>query len=94
MSVPELYGGIGSLVIGALFGSFPRFIGVRFNRLGRSIWRRHEDDVFGRTRQEMRKALPAFSPDYDEAKAPKIFRFVGIVFLIQALVFFVLSAVL
>jgi hypothetical protein len=98
MSAPELYGGIGSLVIGLLFVVFPKPIGVGFTRIGKSIWERHEkkcgDDLITKMRRETRKAFPAFSPDYDEAKAPKTFRLLGIVFLIQAAVFFILSAVM
>jgi hypothetical protein len=93
MSAPELYGGIGSLVVGLLFVAFPKPIGVGFSRIGKAIGKRHEDDpVVGQMRKEMRKAFPAFSPDYDETKAPKIFRLLGVVFLIQAVFFFILSA--
>jgi hypothetical protein len=95
MSAPELYGGIGSLVVGVLFVVFPKPIGVGFSRLGQSIWKRHEDDAVGQIRREFQKAFPFFSLDriYDEKRAPMIFRFLGVVFLIQAVVFFILSAV-
>ena len=93
MSAPELYGGIGSLIVGLLFIVFPKSIGIAFCRIGKWTWKGHEDDLAGKTRQEMRRALPAFSPDYDEKKAPKIFRFLGVVLLMQAVVFFILSAV-
>lgn len=87
-----LFGGIGSLVIGLLFVLFPKAIGVSFCRIGRWTWKGHESDLAGRMRQEMRRAFPAFAPDYDETKAPRIFRFLGMVFLAQAVVFFILSA--
>jgi hypothetical protein len=93
MSTPELYGGIGSLVVGLLFVIFPKPIGVGFCRFGQLTWKGHENDLAGKIRQEMRKALPAFSPDYDKAKAPKVIQFLGVVFLIQAVVLFILSAV-
>ena len=86
---PELYFGIGSLVVGLLFILFPKPIGVGLCRIGKWTWKGHEDDWAGK----MRQVLPAFSPDYDEAKAQKIVRFLGVVFLIQAMVFFILSAV-
>jgi len=93
MSAQILYGGIGSLVVGLLFVIFPKPIGVGFCRIGKFVWKGHEDDLAGKLRQEMKKAFPAFSPDYDEAKAPKRTRFLGVVFLIQAVVLFILSAV-
>ena len=79
-------------MIGLLFVIFPKPIGVGFCRLGKRTWKGHEDDLAGKARQEMQRAFPAFSP-YDEAKAPKTFRFLGVVFLLQAVVFFILSAV-
>jgi hypothetical protein len=94
MSAPALYGGIGSLVLGLLFVIFPKPIGIASCRIGKWTWKGHEDDLAGRMRQEMRRAFPAFSPDYDETEAPRIFRFLGVVFLIQAVVFFILSAVI
>jgi hypothetical protein len=93
MSAPELYGGIGSLVVGLIFVIFPKPIGIGFFRFGQLTWKGHENDLAGKIRQEMRKALPAYSPDYDKTKAPKIFQFLGVVFLIQAVVLFILSAV-
>jgi hypothetical protein len=95
MSAPELYGGIGSLVVGLLFVVFPKPIGVGFCRIGKWTWKGHEDDVFGKVSQEFGKAIPFLSREkiYNEAEAPRIFRFLGIVFLIQAVVFFILSAV-
>ena len=89
-----LYGGIGSLVVGLLFVIFPKPIGIGFCRFGQFTWKGHENDWAGKIRQEMRKTFPAFSPDYDETKAPKIFRLLGVAFLIQAVVFFILSAVM
>ena len=94
MSAPEIYGGSGSIVVGVLFVAFPKFIGVGFNRIGRSIWKRHEDDLAGKVRREMRRQFPAFSPDDDDAKVPKTIRFLGVVFLIQAVVLFILSALM
>jgi hypothetical protein len=93
MSAPGLYFGIVSLVVGALFVAFPRLIGVGINRIGRSIWQRHENDLFGKMRRGMRKTFPAFSPDYDDAKVPRVCRILGVVFLIEAVIFFILSAV-
>jgi hypothetical protein len=88
MSAPELYGGIGSLVVGLLCVVFPKPIGIGFRRIGKWTWKGHENDVFG-------KAIPFLSRKkiYNETEAPKIFRLLGIVFLIQAVVFFILSAV-
>ena len=70
MSAPMLYGGIGSLVVGLLFVIFPKPIGIGFCRFGQFTWKGHENDWAGKIRQEVRKTFPAFSPDYDEAKAP------------------------
>jgi hypothetical protein len=86
MSAPELYGAIGSLAVDLAFCAFPKPIGVGFSRIGRSIWKRHEHDVLAPFSQGMRKL-------HDEAKAPKQFRLLGIIFLIQAVVFLILSAV-
>jgi len=96
MSAPELYGGIGSLAVGVLFVVFPKPIGVVFSRLGQSIWKRHENDAVGRIRREFQKGLPFYSLDriYYEKRAPTILRFLGVVFLIQAVVFLILSAVI
>jgi hypothetical protein len=88
-----LWFGVTSLVVGLLFVIFPKPIGVGFCRVSKWTWKGHEDDLAGKMRQEMRRSFPSFSPDYDEKKTPKIFRFLGIVFLIQAVVFFILSAV-
>jgi hypothetical protein len=85
MSAPELYGGIGSLIVGVLFVVFPKPIGVVFSRIGRSIWKGHEGEFF---------SLERIETIYDENRAPKKFRILGIVFLIQAVVFFILSAVM
>jgi len=95
MSTPELYGGIGSLIVGILFVAFPKPIGVAFGRIGKSIWKRRGDDIFGQIRREVHKAVPQISPDriYDEKHAAKVFRFLGVVFLMHAVVFFILSAV-
>jgi hypothetical protein len=95
MSTPELYGGIGSLAVGVLFLAFPKAIGVAFCRLGQRSWKGHEDDAFG----QIRKTFTIFSPDrigkiYDEKAAPKKFRILGVALLVQAIVFFILSAVL
>jgi len=94
MSASLLYGGIGSLVVGLLFILFPKPIGFGFCRIGQWTWKGHEDDLAGKIMQEMSRAFPKFSPDYDKTKAPKTFRFLGVIFLIQAVVFFVLSEVI
>jgi hypothetical protein len=96
MSKPVLYLGIVSFVVGILFIAFPKLIGTWFSRRGLSIWKRHEDDAIGQIRREIQKALPFFSPErvYDEKRAPAAFLILGFVFLIQAVVLFVLSAVM
>jgi hypothetical protein len=88
MSTPELYGGIGSLAVGLLFVAFPKSIGIRFCRIGKAVWKGHGDDIVG-------KVIPFLAREkiYDEEEAPRIFRLLGIVFLIQAAVFVILSAV-
>ena len=85
-----------SLSIGILFVLFPRFVGVWFCRIGKAIWKGHEDDSSGKISGEIAKAFPSLSIEkiYDEATAAKKFRILGIVFLAQALVFFILSVVL
>jgi hypothetical protein len=87
-----LCGGIGSLVMGLLFVLFSKAIGAGFCRYGKWTWKGHEDDLAGKIRQKLQREFPAFSP-YDEATAPKKIRLLGVVFLVQAVVFFILSAV-
>ena len=88
MSAPELYGGIGSLVVGLLFVAFPKSIGVRFCRIGKAVRKGHGGDIVG-------KVIPFLAREkiYDEEEAPMVFRLLGVVFLIQAVVFFILSAI-
>lgn len=95
MNPAFLIGGILSFVVGALCVAFPKFLGANFNRLSRSTWERHQDDLPGQIKREIGNAFPAITPDFnDDARSSRIFRFLGIVFLVQALLFFVLSVVI
>jgi hypothetical protein len=80
MNIPLVIVGVGSLVVGALLTAFPKFIGVRFNRINRSVWERHQDDLPGQIKREIGNTFPAFTPDFDDAKAPAKFRILGIIF--------------
>ncbi len=79
-------------MVGLLLVVFPGPIGIAFCRIGKWTWRGHENDLVAKVREEMTRAFPAFSWDYEEAKAPRKVRFLGLIFLIQAGMFFVLSA--
>jgi hypothetical protein len=83
MKADELYVSIASFVVGVLFLAFPRAIGVGFCRIGKAVWKGHEGHYFGQD---------SVQRVYDETKAPGRFRFLGIIFLIQAVVVFVLSS--
>ncbi len=91
---PVLLVGIASLVVGLLFAIFPKVFGVAFFRMRKKTLLRPENDWVVRIRQAMRRTLPAFSPDYDEAKAPKVFRFLGVVFVVQAVALFIISGII
>jgi hypothetical protein len=84
-----------SFAVGALCVAFPKFLGVNFNRLSRSIWERHQDDLPGQIKREIGNAFPAITPDFnDDARSSRTFRILGIVFLLQAVLLFVLSVMI
>jgi hypothetical protein len=79
MSAPELYGGIVSFVVGLPFILFPKAIGTGFARIGKTIWKRHEeqrgDDLISTMRHKMRQSFPQILPNPDdEAEVIKAFR--------------------
>lgn len=81
------------LVVGSVCVVFSKPIGIRFSRIGSSMWTRRENGSVDRVKQGIRRLFPALSP-YDETRAPMTFRFLGIIFLIQAVLFLVLSALM
>jgi hypothetical protein len=85
--------GIGSLAVGLLFVIFSRYLGVRFARTGRAIWKRAEET---RTRPGLfgGRRSPSVAAIYDETKAPRIFRILGVVALVQAVVCFIFSSII
>jgi hypothetical protein len=95
MSTPNIIAGFFFLVLGLLMALFARPLGVVFCRIGKAIWKGHEDDVFGKLSRDLDKAIPFLSREkiYHEAGAPKVFQFLGVVFMIQGVVFFVLAEV-
>jgi hypothetical protein len=82
--------GVGSLAIGALLIAFRKFIGAWLNRMNRSVRQRHQDDLTGQNKWLIGNAFTVSTSDF----APGKFRLLGIVFLIQGVVFFILGAVL
>ena len=58
--------------MGLLFVLFSRPIGIGFCRIGKAVWKGHEDDVFGKVSREITKIRPSFSIGkiYGEATAP------------------------
>lgn len=81
MNAAESYLGIGSFLIGLLFVLFPKPFSIGFARINEAIWKRHEDFL----------VPPDF---YDETKIAKIFRQLGIVFMVQAVLLFIFSTIL
>lgn len=101
MNAPLLFMGIASLLLGLLLTLLPKLVGVGFAKFDKAIRKREAEDSsfqvrMARTmRDKMRLAFPQFVPDYeDEEKTAKSIRLVGIVFLVQAVAFFILSVLL
>jgi hypothetical protein len=90
---PEFfYMGVISLIVGLLLAFFPGPTGAVLRWLDEITWKGHKDDIAGRIRKEMRDRFPQFAPNYDDPKTPNKIRLLGIVFLLQAVAFFILVA--
>lgn len=71
-----LWAGIGQIIFGLIFLGAPQTVGVSFCRFGRRIWRGRE----GHAPMSMDEAC-------SQSEAPRVFRFLGIVFLLQGIAF-------
>ena len=92
MNTRQLCFEVGSLIMGLLFLIFPKPIWVGFCRFCKFTWSGDEEDAFYKIRRDAWKKTYGITPDsLDESKAPKIFRLIGVGFLILAVVFVALS---
>ena len=71
--------GIVSVALGILMSIFNQAIGINFCRIGKSIWDKNKEHPIDLVRCMAKDA----NTMYDETKAPRIVRFLGIVFIIQ-----------
>jgi hypothetical protein len=94
MNLLELYFGISSLVIGVSVLIFAKPIWVGACRFLRYSWSGDDDDFPMQMRRSVWKLFGVPIESLDESKPPKVVRILGVVLLIQALIYFILSALM